>query len=69
MEFFTEDLYNTEGVDDALTSIQTYYEGMWLERGIPIKYVGLGEGVDDLEVFDIEQYLYGLFADFFEEEK
>ena len=39
MEFFTEDLYNTEGVDDTLTSIQTYYEGMWLERGIPIKYI------------------------------
>ena len=39
------------------------------EMGIPIKYIGLGEGVDDLEVFDIEQYLYGLFADFFEEEK
>ena len=39
MEFFSEDLYNTEGVDDALTSIQTYYEGMWLERGIPIKYI------------------------------
>ena len=39
MEFFTEDLYNTEGVDDALTSIQTYYEGMWLEWGIPIKYI------------------------------
>ena len=39
MEFFTEDLYNTESVDDALTSIQTYYEGMWLERGIPIKYI------------------------------
>ena len=37
------------------------------ELGIPIKYVGLGEGVDDLEVFDIEQYLYGLFADFFED--
>ena len=37
------------------------------EMGIPIKYVGLGEGIDDLEVFDIEQYLYGLFADFFEE--
>ena len=37
------------------------------ELGIPIKYIGLGEGVDDLEVFDIEQYLYGLFADFFEE--
>lgn len=37
------------------------------ELGIPIKYVGLGEGLDDLEVFDIEQYLYGLFSDFFEE--
>ena len=37
------------------------------ELGIPIKYIGLGEGIDDLEVFDIEQYLYGLFADFFEE--
>jgi fused signal recognition particle receptor len=38
-----------------------------LELGIPIKYIGLGEGVEDLEIFDIEQYLYGLFADFFEE--
>ena len=36
------------------------------ELGIPIKYVGLGEKIDDLEPFDIEQYLYGLFADFFE---
>ena len=39
------------------------------EMGIPIKYVGLGEGIDDLEIFDIEQYLYGLFADFFEDEQ
>ena len=37
------------------------------EMGIPIKYIGLGEAVDDLEVFDIESYLYGLFADFFED--
>ena len=36
------------------------------ELGIPIKYVGLGEKLEDLEPFDIEQYLYGLFADFFE---
>ena len=36
------------------------------ELGIPIKYVGLGETLEDLEPFDIEQYLYGLFADFFE---
>jgi fused signal recognition particle receptor len=36
------------------------------ELGIPIKYVGLGETLEDLEPFDIEQYLYGLFADFFD---
>ena len=38
------------------------------ELGIPIKYIGLGEKVTDLEVFDIENYLYGLFADFFTED-
>ncbi len=25
--------------DNALTDIQTYYESMWLERGIPIKFI------------------------------
>jgi len=32
---------------------------------LPIKYVGLGEKIDDLVYFDIEQYIYGLFEDFF----
>ncbi len=32
---------------------------------LPIKYVGLGEKIDDLVMFDIEQYIYGLFKDFF----
>lgn len=31
--------------------------------GLPVKYVGLGEGIDDLEKFDIEKYIYGLFKD------
>jgi len=31
------------------------------EVGIPVKYVGLGETKDDLRVFDIEKYIYGLF--------
>lgn len=31
--------------------------------GIPVKFVGLGEGKDDLRVFDIEKYIYGLFKD------
>lgn len=30
---------------------------------IPIKMVGLGEKLDDLEYFDIEEYIYGLFSD------
>lgn len=34
---------------------------------LPIKYVGLGEQVDDLVYFDIERYIYGLFQDFFKE--
>jgi fused signal recognition particle receptor len=31
--------------------------------GIPVKYIGLGETMNDLEVFDIEKYIYGLFKD------
>lgn len=31
--------------------------------GIPVKYIGLGEGKDDLKIFDIEKYIYGLFKD------
>ncbi|MFW6299274.1 MAG: signal recognition particle-docking protein FtsY [Bacillota bacterium] len=31
--------------------------------GVPIKMIGLGEGLDDLEYFDIEEYIYGLFSD------
>ncbi len=33
------------------------------ETGLPVKYVGLGEKEDDLQVFDIEKYIYGLFKD------
>ena len=29
--------------------------------GIPVKFVGLGEKQEDLRVFDIEKYIYGLF--------
>ena len=31
--------------------------------GIPVKFVGLGEKKEDLRVFDIEKYIYGLFKD------
>ena len=31
--------------------------------GIPVKFIGLGEGEDDLKSFDIEEYIYGLFKD------
>ncbi|MFS0688127.1 signal recognition particle-docking protein FtsY [Sporosarcina sp. 179-K 8C2 HS] len=35
---------------------------------IPVKFVGLGEGLDDLQPFDPEKYVYGLFADGLEKE-
>ena len=30
------------------------------ELGIPVKFIGLGEKIDDLEEFDLEDYIYGL---------
>ncbi|MBR1417207.1 MAG: signal recognition particle-docking protein FtsY [Bacilli bacterium] len=33
------------------------------EVGLPVKFIGLGEGLNDLETFDIENYIYGLFKD------
>ena len=33
------------------------------EVDIPVKYIGLGETKDDLQTFDIEKYIYGLFKD------
>ncbi len=33
------------------------------EVNIPVKYIGLGEKESDLETFDIEKYIYGLFKD------
>lgn len=33
------------------------------EVNIPVKFVGLGEKEEDLETFDIEKYIYGLFKD------
>jgi len=33
------------------------------EVDIPVKFVGLGEREDQIEAFDIEKYIYGLFKD------
>ena len=33
------------------------------EVNLPVKFIGLGEKPDDLEVFDIEKYIYGLFKE------
>ena len=35
------------------------------EMDIPIKYIGLGEQMTDLEHFDIEEYIYGMFEGIF----
>ena len=37
------------------------------ELKIPVKYVGLGEKLDDLQPFNPESYVYGLFADMIEQ--
>lgn len=33
------------------------------EVNIPVKFIGLGEKMEDLQTFDIENYIYGLFKD------
>lgn len=39
------------------------------ELNIPVKYVGLGEKVTDLEAFDAHAFVYGLFADMISSDK
>ncbi|MGL4523673.1 MAG: signal recognition particle-docking protein FtsY [Bacilli bacterium] len=39
------------------------------ELGIPVKFVGLGEGIDDLQTFHTDQFMYGLFAGWFSDEE
>ena len=39
------------------------------ELNTPVKLVGLGEKVDDLQEFDAEQFVYGLFSDILEKEE
>ncbi len=34
------------------------------EVNIPVKFIGFGESAKDLQPFDIEKYIYGLFKDF-----
>ncbi|MUK89943.1 signal recognition particle-docking protein FtsY [Ornithinibacillus sp. L9] len=38
------------------------------ELNIPVKYVGLGEQIEDLQKFDANAFVYGLFADMLEEQ-
>lgn len=38
------------------------------QLNIPVKFIGLGEQVDDLQEFDLEQYIYGLCKGLVEEE-
>ena len=37
------------------------------QLNIPVKFIGLGESVDDLQEFDLEQYIYGLCKNLMEE--
>lgn len=39
------------------------------ELGIPVKFVGLGEQMDDLQPFDADKFIYGLFGNMLEDEQ
>ncbi|TXC91987.1 signal recognition particle-docking protein FtsY [Metabacillus litoralis] len=39
------------------------------ELDIPVKFVGLGEKMDDLQEFNTNQYVYGLFSEIIEEQE
>ena len=56
--FKTEDLYHTEGIDEAtrqILGIQTYYESQWIERGLNIKYLKFHlPKASELEESDVE---------------
>lgn len=39
------------------------------ELKIPVKLVGLGEKMDDLQEFDAEKYVYGLFSEIIDQEE
>ena len=65
--FHTENLYHTDGLDaetQQILSIQTYYESMWIARGLNIKYMkfrlpqaGLLEESDiEIELDDYRSY-------------
>lgn len=65
--FSTDDLYHTDLLDpqtEPILSIHTYYENMWIERGLNIKYVKFQlprEGVleepdEEIELDDYRSY-------------
>ena len=65
--FSTDDLYHTDLLDpqtEQILSIHTYYENMWIERGLNIKYVKFllpREGVleepdEEIELDDYRSY-------------
>lgn len=64
------DITNTTGI--VLTKMDgTSKGGIILSvkdiLNIPVKFMGLGEGINDLEEFDLDAYIYGLTKDLMEE--
>jgi fused signal recognition particle receptor len=39
------------------------------ELDLPVKFVTLGEGIDDIQPFDADAFVYGLFSDMFTEQE
>ena len=45
-----------------LTKLDSTAKGGIAELGVPVKYIGVGEGIDDIKRFDPDEYVENLFA-------
>ena len=41
---------------------QAVRDQLRVELGVPVRFIGLGEKMEDLEEFDLDKYLYGLLV-------
>ena len=48
-------------IDGTNLERNLYLTTQLTELGIPVKYIGVGEGVDDLEKFDAQEFVDALF--------
>ena len=58
-----KDGYNNTVIIQQSNGYYAWYGNIKEEVKLPVKFIGLGEGINDLKSFDIEEYIYGLLKD------